>query len=139
MLLAAGHGTAGPAHAPTRLPPPAILQPAWAVGVLFLTNVFAFPFMALRAAPEPQQLEGQPGKLEGQRQRRPAPPGSQAVPGWARGVGAAGGALGVLCIAWAFAGRPELGGDLAARSAFFAETAGSNRVRATGTYCQHIN
>ena len=91
----------------------------WWVGALLLTNVFAFPYMALR------EQVAEPGE-------RPPPPPTTlasgldpaALPPWAPAVGVVGGVVGAVSLAWAAAGRPDLGGDLAARAAWFADAAG---------------
>ena len=92
----------------------------WWVGVLLLTNVFAFPYLAWR---------GQEAVAE---EARPAVPASAlasgldpaGLPSWAPAIGAVGGLVGLVSIAWAAVGRPELGGDLAARAAWWADAAG---------------
>jgi hypothetical protein len=89
---------------------------AWSTAIAFTTNIAFFPFLALRAAPEP------PGAP------KPAPGGTQAAPGWGAATGAICLALCGLSAAWAVAGRPEMAGGLAERAAYLQEEFGSNRV-----------
>ncbi|GBF87696.1 polyketide cyclase [Raphidocelis subcapitata] len=94
---------------------------AWCTAIAFTTNICFLPFLALRAAPEPPPPAGGPAP-------RPAPGGTQAVPGWGRFTGAACLALCALSVGWAFLGRPELGGGLAERADYLTTEFGSNRV-----------
>jgi hypothetical protein len=110
-------------------------KPAWCTAVAFTTNIAFFPFLALRAAPEPPApAAGGPAAAAAARPkpRRPAPGGTQAVGAWGRGAGAFGLAACALSAAWALWGRPELGGDLAQRAAYFQQEFSSNRVRRPG-------
>jgi hypothetical protein len=94
---------------------------AWAVAVVFVTNLFLTPWMALRegVAVAPGSEGGAP----------PPAPGLQPLPSYARPLGFAAAAAGALCVGWALAGRPEAGGDLAQRWAYLASFAGGdNRV-----------
>ncbi|KAG1670978.1 hypothetical protein FOA52_014367 [Chlamydomonas sp. UWO 241] len=99
-------------------------RPAWAAGVMFLTNVFFIPFMALRAAPEPEP-PGAPPPAAFVSARKPPP--SDALPAWAPAIGAVCAAVGVLSIGWAAGARPEVG-DLAARADYFQTMFSSDRV-----------
>jgi hypothetical protein len=130
------------------------LQAWWMTGIMFLTNVFFIPFMALRAAPELHQSSlpsqataaindsttGSAAALSGNsstssvglqpsaHHHKVAVPGSQQLPTWATGVGAFGAFIGVFALYWGLAGRPEFG-DLAARATYLEATFNSNRVR----------
>eukprot|EP00775_Hariotina_reticulata_P009058 gene9058-9229_t len=122
----------------------------WMTGIMFLTNVFFIPFMALRAAPELSSSTVVPATADIQDSsagsstsssissssvrsqastvsRKVAEPGSQQLPAWAAGVGAFGAFVGVFAIYWGLAGRPEFG-DLAARADYLQATFNSNRV-----------
>lgn len=92
---------------------------SWWAGIMFLTNVFYIPFLALRAAPEPSPT---PGAMP------PRPPPSAPLPSWAPVFGATGLAVGLFSIGWALAGRPETGGDLAVRWQYLVDTLSTNRV-----------
>lgn len=125
--------------------------PLW-LGIMFLTNVFFIPFMALRAAPEPSTADSSAGVTSlatagGARGTAATVRSSKAtttssisrssststsstptgVPDWGFNFGIAGAAVGAFSIAWAFMGRPEFG-DLAARAAYLQQEAASNRV-----------
>ncbi|KXZ47377.1 hypothetical protein GPECTOR_36g98 [Gonium pectorale] len=91
---------------------------AWWTGIMFLTNVFYIPFLALRAAPEPPAA---PGGLP------PRPPPSGPLPGWAPAFGATSLTVGLISLGWAVAARPEYGG-LAERLSYFVDTFSSNRA-----------
>ncbi|KAG2496686.1 hypothetical protein HYH03_005104 [Edaphochlamys debaryana] len=93
---------------------------AWWTGIMFLTNVFYIPYLAIRAAPEPITSD-KPNALP------PPPPPNAPLPSWAPYFGATSLAVGLFSIAWAAVGRPEYG-DLAERMAYFTETFNSNRV-----------
>jgi hypothetical protein len=108
---------------------------AWSTAIAFTTNIAFFPFLALRAAPEPP-LPSDPAAASSSttkggpaRVAKPAPGGTQAVPLWGRATGAV--ALGLCGLSTAFAlyGRPEMAGGLAERAAYFQQEFGSNRVR----------
>jgi hypothetical protein len=88
-----------------------LLQGVWFTAIMFITNVFFIPFMALRAMPEP--LEPAAAAASGsssssnaaaQRLRKVAVPGSQQLPSWSPALGAFGGFIGVFAIYWALAG-----------------------------------
>lgn len=83
------------------------------VGTMFLTNVFAPIYMALRLVPEGL----------GAGAAAPAP----ALPSYAPAFGAVALGVGAFSLAWAAAARPEYG-DLAARAAFLADQATTDRV-----------
>ncbi|WIA22631.1 hypothetical protein OEZ86_009610 [Tetradesmus obliquus] len=106
---------------------------AWFTAIMFITNVFFIPFMALRAMPEPLEpaaaatSSSSSSVAAAQRQRKVAVPGSQRLPSWSPALGAFGGFIGVFAIYWALAGRPEFG-DLSARYDYFQTTFNSNRV-----------
>lgn len=112
---------------------------AWATAIAFTTNIAFFPFLALRAAPEPitadqaaaaAAAKSSSGSSSSKRSRaaRPAPGGTQAVGVWGRATGGICLALCGLSAAFAFYGRPEAAGGLAERAAWFSEEISSNRV-----------
>lgn len=115
---------------------PRMLQGAWFTAIMFITNIFFIPFMALRAGPQPPEASTATSTSSSSRGSRlrtakvPAP-GSQQLPGWSRALGALGMGLGGFCFAWALWGRPEWG-DMAARWAYFQDMAATNRVRRVG-------
>ncbi|KAF5827487.1 hypothetical protein DUNSADRAFT_561 [Dunaliella salina] len=74
--------------------------------------------MALRAAPEPEPAPGSGTSINQQ----------GSYPGWTKICALVGLSMGLFSVGWAFLGRPELGGDLAARWAFFQQEFSSNRV-----------
>lgn len=92
----------------------------WWLGVMFLTNVFFIPFLALRAAPEPLHDDSTTST-----QCNQDPP---ALPEWAPAVGSVGLLVGLTSVGWALAARPEYG-DLAARWDYFVNEFNTNRVR----------
>ncbi len=98
---------------------------AWWLGIMFLTNVFFIPFLAMRAAPEPEE----PASSSGGSSSSIAPQQAGGLPGFATGMGITGAAVGLLSVAWALAARPEFG-DLSARLAYFQSEYSSNRVSA---------
>lgn len=77
---------------------------AWWTGIMFLTNVFFIPFLALRAAPEPEQTKAAKADAA-----TPRP-----LPSWAPTFGGVGLAVGLFSVFWFLGGRPEYG-DLASR------------------------
>jgi len=97
---------------------------AWWAGVMFLTNVFFIPFLALRAAPEPAPEPGSSSKASTTTTTTTTTP---AYPSWAAPTAVAGLGVGLLSIYWVLAARPEFGG-LDARWDFFAQTMATNRV-----------
>ena len=110
----------------------------WWVGTMLLTNVFAWPYMAVRADQKKKDAAAEaeiPGgaPLAAAAPLPPTPPATAlasgvdpaALPAWAPAVGALGGLVGAISLAWAVAGRPEAG-DLAARAAWFADAAGAS-------------
>lgn len=109
---------------------------AWWLGIMFLTNVFFVPFLALRAAPEPPAGSATSGSAASSAAAGAVAGSSGAggsvapalLPSWSGAIGAAGAAVGLFSIAWAFVGRPELGGDLADRIAYAQHEFASNRV-----------
>mmetsp|Transcript_14205 Transcript_14205/g.30781 ORF Transcript_14205/g.30781 Transcript_14205/m.30781 type:complete len:484 (+) Transcript_14205:63-1514(+) len=96
---------------------------AWWTGIMFLTNVFYIPFLALRAAPEPEPAVP-PGQPRGP---VPRPPPTKPLPGWAPAFGATSAVVGGLSLVWALAARPEYG-DLASRVEYFQNMFSSDRV-----------
>ena len=88
-------------------------KPAWFAGIMFLTNVFFIPFMALRAAPEPEEAPPPaavaPDAPRPVRPPPPLPPSNQPLPAWSPVIGATSLAVGLLSCAWALAARPEYG------------------------------
>lgn len=122
---------------------------AWWTGIMFLTNVFFIPFLALRAAPQPDtanQGTSSGAAGTGARQDAPVAPngagqpgpspsssssstskGNAALPAWAPAMGALGLFIGGMSMVWAAAARPEYG-DLAARWQYFLEAFNGNRV-----------
>jgi hypothetical protein len=109
--------------------PHLLLQGAWFTAIMFITNIFFIPFMALRAGPEPTEPSASSSSSSSSSRKAKVPaPGSQQLPGWSRALGAVGIGMGGFCFAWALWGRPEAG-DMAARLAYFQETAATNRVR----------
>ena len=73
---------------------------------MFLTNVFYIPFMALRAAPEPEPEYKMDAVVS-----TPSVPSNEPLPlPWAPATGAVSLAVGLLSIGWALAARPEYGG-----------------------------
>jgi hypothetical protein len=99
----------------------------WALAVVFVTNLFLTPWMALREGVGLQEAEG---GQDGKASPSPAPaPGRQTLPGYSRALGFFAAGAGALCVGWALAGRPEMGGDLADRWRYVASFAGGgNRV-----------
>jgi len=89
-----------------------VVQGLWFTGIMFLTNVFFIPFMALRARPEAMEPAAAAAAAAGSsaaissgssagsnagvklRQRKVATPGSQQLPGWSPVLGAVGAFLG---------------------------------------------
>eukprot|EP00798_Chlamydomonas_sp_ICE-L_P031732 gene31732-6931_t len=103
---------------------------AWWTSIMFLTNVFFIPFLALRAAPEPasELLPTGSGVSTALVPKPPVPvPASEPLPDWAPAIGASGLAVGLISIAWALFARPEYGG-LDARWDYFVDTFYSNRA-----------
>lgn len=112
----------------------------WAVLVVFVTNLFLTPWMALRegvvlssggggGSGSSGNGEGSSNNASSSSSLAPPLPGLQPVPGYSRALGFASAAAGALCIGWALAGRPEAGGDLAARWHYLSSFAGGdNRV-----------
>jgi hypothetical protein len=81
----------------------------WFTAIMFITNVFFIPFMALRAMPEPLEpaaaaAGSSSSSAVAQRPRKVAVPGSQQLPSWSPALGAFGGFIGVFAIYWALAG-----------------------------------
>jgi hypothetical protein len=92
---------------------------AWWTGIMFVTNVFFIPFLALRAAPSTEEVTSA-GDGAGD--------GTSAYPSWTKATAVLGLTMGLFSMWWAVGGRPEDGGDLAARWAYLTETVSSNRV-----------
>uniref|UniRef100_A0A7S3VQV0 SnoaL-like domain-containing protein n=1 Tax=Dunaliella tertiolecta TaxID=3047 RepID=A0A7S3VQV0_DUNTE len=90
----------------------------WWTAIMFVTNVFFIPFLALRAAPEPETASGS-GTSSNQQ---------VSYPGWTKGCALVGLTVGLFSVGWAFLGRPELAGDLADRWSFFQQEVSGNRV-----------
>jgi hypothetical protein len=87
----------------------------WFTAIMFITNVFFIPFMALRAMPEPLEpaaaaaasgssSSSSSSSAIAQRPRKVSVPGSQQLPSWSPALGAFGGFIGVFAIYWALAG-----------------------------------
>jgi hypothetical protein len=87
---------------------------AWWTGIMFLTNVFFIPFLALRAAPEPDAGD------DAAPSSRPTPSSSLSAAaavaeqppqyaGWMRAAAAVALGVGVFSLGWAAWGRPEYG------------------------------
>lgn len=90
-------------------------KPVWYAAIMGLTNVFFIPFLALRAAPEPESEKG-------------GNSASSALPSWlTRVLAVTGTGVAVVSLAWALAGRPEFGG-LSERWEYAAQQAQGNRV-----------
>jgi hypothetical protein len=88
-----------------------LLQGVWFTAIMFITNVFFIPFMALRAMPEPPEPaaavasgSSSSSSAVAQRPRKVAVPGSQQLPSWSPASGAFGAFIGVFAIYWALAG-----------------------------------
>ncbi|KAK9856775.1 hypothetical protein WJX84_010691 [Apatococcus fuscideae] len=91
--------------------------PLW-FGAMFLTNVFMLPYMALRLLPVSKEQE----------QSRPQLPlGPFKWPAYTPLYGVIGGFVGVVCVWWGLAYRPEYGG-LADRAAYFVEALKTDRA-----------
>ncbi|GLC52361.1 hypothetical protein PLESTB_000620900 [Pleodorina starrii] len=128
---------------------------AWWTGIMFLTNVFFIPYLALRAAPEPitdtttattpsnssssspasssttttttSSTTGSGPAAAALPPLPPPPPPNSPLPSWAPAFGATALAVGLFSLGWAAVGRPEYGG-LDERVSYFVETLNSNRV-----------
>ncbi|KAL6744874.1 hypothetical protein V8C86DRAFT_3126050 [Haematococcus lacustris] len=94
---------------------------AWWSGIMFLTNVFFIPFLALRAAPStgptpslpppPASTGGLAGREGGEGLGQGAGgegEGEGVYPAWSKGVGGLALGVGLLSVWWALWGRPEL-------------------------------
>ncbi|KAG2435174.1 hypothetical protein HXX76_007258 [Chlamydomonas incerta] len=101
---------------------------AWWTGIMFLTNVFYIPYLALRAAPEPIPEDAAARAADaGKLALPPPPPADTPLPDWAPRFGATSLAVGLFSIGWAAVGRPEYG-DLAERVSYAVDTFSTNRV-----------
>ncbi|GAX72993.1 hypothetical protein CEUSTIGMA_g445.t1 [Chlamydomonas eustigma] len=99
----------------------------WWLGIMFLTNVFYIPFMALRAAPEPEKPLSVESWFMSKRPSAGKPPPDQPLPGWAPLFGATSLTVGVISLVWAFIARPEYG-DVSARLEYFLSMFNNDRV-----------
>ncbi|PNW86487.1 hypothetical protein CHLRE_02g088500v5 [Chlamydomonas reinhardtii] len=104
---------------------------AWWTGIMFLTNVFYIPYLALRAAPEPIPEDAAAASAaaaaSGKLALPPPPPADTPLPDWAPRFGATSLAVGLFSIGWAAVGRPEYG-DIAERVSYAVDTFNTNRV-----------